>query len=102
MRPSTGTPSARASPGDALATHDEVRDFTYGDLKEQSNRFANVLVSLGVGKGDRVFILASRIPELYISALGILKNTSVVCPPSPPLDQSRLCSGSPLAAARCS
>ncbi len=80
MRPSTGTPSARASPGDALATHDEVRDFTYGDLKEQSNRFANVLVSLGVGKGDRVFILASRIPELYIGALGILKNTSVVCP----------------------
>ncbi len=63
-----------------LGAHDEVRDFTYGDLKEQSNRFANVLVSLGVGKGDRVFILASRIPELYIGALGILKNTSVVCP----------------------
>ena len=63
-----------------LGAHDEVRDFTYGDLKEQSNRFANVLVNLDVGKGDRVFILASRIPELYIGALGILKNTSVVCP----------------------
>ena len=32
-----------------LGAHDEVRDFTYGDLKEQSNRFANVLVNLDVG-----------------------------------------------------
>src|SRR5512143_1645843 len=39
-----------------------VRDFTYGDLKEQSNRFANVLRYLGVDKGERVFVLAGRIP----------------------------------------
>jgi len=57
-----------------------VRDFTYGDLKEQSNRFANVLRQLGIDKGDRVFVLAGRIPELYIAALGTLKNRSVVCP----------------------
>lgn len=57
-----------------------VLDFTYGDLREQSNRFANVLRSLGVGKGDRVFVLAGRIPSLYITALGTLKNTSVFCP----------------------
>ena len=31
-----------------------VRDLTYGDLQEQSNRFANVLASLGVAKGERV------------------------------------------------
>lgn len=55
-------------------------DFTYGDLKEQSNRFANVLGRLGVGPGDRVFVLAGRIPYLYIAALGTLKNTSVFCP----------------------
>jgi acetyl-CoA synthetase len=41
-----------------------VRDFTYGDLQEHSNRFANVLASLGVGKGDRVFTLAGRLPAL--------------------------------------
>ncbi len=57
-----------------------VRDFSYGDLKEQSNRFANVLRRLGVGKGERVFVLAGRIPELYLAALGVLKNTSVFCP----------------------
>ena len=55
-------------------------DFTYGDLKERTNRFANLLVRLGIGKGDAVFALAGRIPALYISALGTLKNRSVFCP----------------------
>lgn len=63
-----------------LSREGSVRDFTYGDLREQSNRFANVLRGLGVGKGDRVFVLAGRIPSLYIAALGSLKNTSVFCP----------------------
>ena len=58
----------------------EVRDFSYGDLSAVTNRFANVLKGLGVGRGDRVFLLAGRIPELYISALGTLKNASVFCP----------------------
>ncbi|MCC7448702.1 MAG: acetate--CoA ligase [Anaerolineae bacterium] len=57
-----------------------IRDFTYGSLKEQSNRFANLLRHLKVDKGERVFVLAGRIPELYITALGTLKNLSVFCP----------------------
>lgn len=56
------------------------RDLTYAALRDETNRFANVLKSLGVAKGDRVFVLAGRIPELYISALGALKNRSVFCP----------------------
>ncbi|MCE7979992.1 MAG: acetate--CoA ligase [Caldilinea sp. CFX5] len=63
-----------------LGAEGTVRDFTYADLQAQSNRFANVLQQLQVGKGDRVFVLAGRIPELYIAALGTLKNTSVFCP----------------------
>ncbi|HJS09090.1 MAG TPA: AMP-binding protein, partial [Pirellulales bacterium] len=55
-------------------------DYTYGDLSAASNRFARVLQKLGVGKGDRVFALSGRIPELYIAALGTLKNRSVFCP----------------------
>lgn len=57
-----------------------VRDLTYSELKKQTNRFANALASLGVTSGDRVFVLAGRIPELYIAALGTLKNRSVFCP----------------------
>ena len=57
-----------------------VRDYSYADLRDLTNRFANTLKSLGVGAGDRVYALAGRIPELYIAALGTLKNRSVFCP----------------------
>ena len=57
-----------------------TRDFTYYDLHKLSSRFANVLTTLGVKKGERVFALAGRIPELYITALGTLKTAAVFCP----------------------
>jgi acetyl-CoA synthetase len=58
----------------------EVQDFTYGDLQRLTSRFANVLKNLGAQKGDRVYVLAGRIPELYIAALGTLKLGCVFCP----------------------
>jgi acetyl-CoA synthetase len=63
-----------------LGRRGEIRDFTYRDLRALTNRFANLLQGLGVGKGERVFLLSERIPELYISALGTLKQGSVFCP----------------------
>jgi acetyl-CoA synthetase len=56
------------------------RDVTYLELAHLANRFANVLRGLGIGRGDRVFLLAGRIPELYVAALGALRNGSVVTP----------------------
>jgi len=58
----------------------QIQDYTYTQLRDQTNRFANVLRKLGVDKGDRVFSLTGRIPELYIAALGTVKNGSVFCP----------------------
>jgi acetyl-CoA synthetase len=63
-----------------LGKRGELLDFTYGHLDEQASRFANVLQHLGVEKGDRVYALAGRISELYITALGTWKNRSVFCP----------------------
>ncbi|HVN39877.1 MAG TPA: acetate--CoA ligase [Myxococcota bacterium] len=57
-----------------------ARELTYASLREQTSRFANVLRDLGVGPGERVFSLLGRVPELYVSALGTLKNRSVFCP----------------------
>jgi acetyl-CoA synthetase len=57
-----------------------VTEATYAELAVRTNRFANVLTSLGVGKGDRVFSLAGRLPELYLTALGTLKATGVFSP----------------------
>ncbi len=56
------------------------KDFTYRELSEQTSKFANVLTTLGVNKGDTVFTFVGRIPELYITALGTLKKTAVFCP----------------------
>ena len=56
------------------------RDFTYDDLRGATSRFANVLVTLGVKKGDIVATLAGRIPGLYVAALGALKHGSVYTP----------------------
>ena len=58
----------------------EIRDYSFGLLQRLSNRFANLLQKLDVMKSDRVYVLAGRIPELYIAALGTLKNRSVFCP----------------------
>ena len=58
----------------------EVVDFTYRDLMIETSRFASGLRALGVGTGYRVFVLAIRVPELYIAALGTLNNGSVFAP----------------------
>ena len=63
-----------------LASDGRVMDFTYGGLREQSNRFANILKELGLKKGERVSALTGRLPELYVAALGTLKKGGVFCP----------------------
>ena len=57
-----------------------VEQVTYGDLALETNRFANVLAGLGVGRGDRVYTLLGRVPEQHVTVLGTLKTTAVVCP----------------------
>jgi acetyl-CoA synthetase len=57
-----------------------TRSMSYGDLADQTNRFAAVLRSLGVGRGERVFSLLGRSPGLYVAVLGTFKNGSVFCP----------------------
>jgi acetyl-CoA synthetase len=73
------------SAGDRVAIHwlgrrGDERVYTYAELAELTSRFASGLRDLGVGRGDRVFIFSPRIPELYVAALGTLKNGSVASP----------------------
>nr|WP_090343099.1 acetate--CoA ligase [Mycolicibacterium malmesburyense]CRL73892.1 acetyl-CoA synthetase [Mycolicibacterium malmesburyense] len=67
---------ADTGPGDELVTH----DLSYAELGRLTRRFTNVLRGLGVAKGDRVFLIMGRVPELYIAMLGALRNGSVVSP----------------------
>ena len=64
----------------SIALDGTRRDFTYADLARQTSRFANVLHGLGLGAGDRVCVMADRIPELVIAALGVLKARAVFMP----------------------
>ena len=57
-----------------------VRQFTYAELAAETGRFANVLRTLGVQPGERVFSLLGRVPELYLTVLGTLKAGAVFCP----------------------
>jgi len=75
----------RAGHGDqvalrCIAKDGHVDELTYADLTDGSARFAAVLRGLGVGPGSTVFLLAGRIPGLYIAALGSLRARCVVCP----------------------
>ncbi len=55
----------------------EKERYTFLQLEEESNKFANALKKLGIKKGDRVFIFLPRIPPVYIAFLGILKMGAV-------------------------
>jgi len=45
------------------------RTYTYGELLDETARFAGVLRGLGVGKGDRVVVYMPMIPEAVITML---------------------------------
>ncbi len=56
---------------------------TYADLDKQSDRFAALLVSKGVKKGDRVAVFMPNCPQFHIVFFGILKLGAVHVPVSP-------------------
>ncbi len=56
------------------------REYTFQDIKRQSDKFANVLKSIGIAKGDRVFLFLPKIPELYISIIAIAKVGAIAGP----------------------
>ena len=58
----------------------EEEQYTFARMKEETDKFANVLRKLGVERGDRVFIFMGRVPELYIAFFGILKVGAIAGP----------------------
>ncbi|MSP14132.1 MAG: acetate--CoA ligase [Chloroflexi bacterium] len=51
----------------------EQRTFSYFRLWQEVNKFANILKSMGVHKGDRVTIYMGRVPELPMAMLACAK-----------------------------
>ena len=60
-----------------IGADNSKKEYSFLELDDLSNKFANLLKKYRVKKGDRVFIFLPRIPELYISFLGILKTGAI-------------------------
>lgn len=60
----------------------DTQQITYLKLRQESNKFANALKSLGLKKGDKVIITLPRIPETYYIYLGALKLGLIISPGS--------------------
>jgi acetyl-CoA synthetase len=63
-----------------IATDLNFKDVTYGELRENSARFAAALSSLGVHPGDHVATLMGHSAELVVALLGIWRLGAVVVP----------------------
>ncbi len=61
----------------------EGRKLSYRYLNHEVNRFANALISLGLGRGARIVLLLPNIPQMVIGFFGALKAgmTAVFIPP---------------------
>lgn len=57
--------------------------YTYDDLRRLTNRFANVLRGLGVGRGDCVLLRLGSTLEGAVAILGTLKLGAVAIPTTP-------------------
>lgn len=62
--------------------HDEERTFTFTDIKKLSNKTANFLKSIGIGKGDVVMLILRRRWEFWVCATAIHKLGAVLIPGS--------------------
>lgn len=61
----------------------EGETYTYGDLRDRSNRLANVLADADVKRGDRIAVTASQRPETLVGHLAAWKIGAVSVPISP-------------------
>src|SRR3954454_22918645 len=58
----------------------QVRELTYGELRDRSERFASALADMGVGPGDRVATLMGKSVDLVTVLLGIWRRGAVHVP----------------------
>ncbi len=60
--------------------NDKIRVYSFGDLKRQSNKLANVLAARGIRPGDRVGILLPQAPETAIAHIAVYKGGMIAVP----------------------
>ena len=65
---------------DSTGATEDVRDLSYAYFRDRSNQVANALRALGIGKGDKVMVIMSRIVEWWETMVGLMKLGAVAMP----------------------
>ncbi|MBR6060717.1 MAG: AMP-binding protein [Spirochaetales bacterium] len=60
--------------------HGHERKLTFEDIRQQSNKLANYLTSLGIGKADSVMLILKRHYEFWISMIALHKIGAIAIP----------------------
>lgn len=55
-------------------------DFTFADIKEQSDKAASYFLSLGLGKGDKVMLILKRRYEFWFAVIALHKIGAIAIP----------------------
>ena len=63
-----------------VSDHFTERRFTFKEISEMSNQVANYLVSLGIGRGDKVMLVLKRHYQFWPTILALHKIGAVVIP----------------------
>jgi acetyl-CoA synthetase len=77
---------ARVEPGKRALVwcddHEGAEEFSFGDLARLSDKAANALAALGIGKGDTVMVILRRRWEYWVVALALCKIGATLIPAS--------------------
>lgn len=63
-----------------VSQNGSLRNWTYGEIKDASDRLAQSLAARGVARGDRVAVLLAQSPEVLITHFAAMKLGAVVLP----------------------
>lgn len=66
--------------GEKTAIISDERRLSYAELNEASNKVANALIKVGLGKGERVATLLPNSPDFIIVYFGIIKAGGIAVP----------------------
>jgi acetyl-CoA synthetase len=58
----------------------DIQPFTFGALRDQSNRLANALAAHGVARGDRIAIILPQSPETAVTHIAVYKLGAIAVP----------------------
>jgi acetyl-CoA synthetase len=76
----TGTPTDEKIAIKSDTEDGTIRTLTYKELREEVNKMAAALRSLGLGKGDAIGVFMPMVPEIVIAMLAIIKIGGIFLP----------------------